>query len=318
MPALSAEDTLEFSAPPIGRASADDRVHRAHRAGARRRTARSTSARSPTSCGRCAIAAVPARRRGQRARRADGGGGRLARHCSFCYELRLHRARGYGALKAILEILAEEEGLTLTEISQRLQRTPGSTKDYLSWLEDVDLVDVAPEALQLSPTRCSASGSACTAARHAPSDDDLAREMHRYAMPRLPQPQPEPARALAACRSRHPAMTTARAGASSRSTEQSAPKSRLQPSLEREPRASCSASFLLGPVPSASASPARRPPPPGTASDGRGPIVPVSRYSGSGLLLTTAGTPAAPTCSPAPTTPCAFDLGDERSRTRAR
>ena len=71
------------------------------------------------------------------------------KHCSFCYELRLHRARGYGALKAILEILGEEEGLTLTEISQRLQRTPGSTKDYLSWLEDVDLVTVAAEALQL-------------------------------------------------------------------------------------------------------------------------------------------------------------------------
>ena len=66
--------------------------------------------------------------------------GRLAKQCGFSYELRLHRARGYGALKAILEILAEEEGLTLTEISQRLQRTPGSTKDYLSWLEDVDLV----------------------------------------------------------------------------------------------------------------------------------------------------------------------------------
>ena len=66
--------------------------------------------------------------------------GRLAKQCRFCYELRLHRARGYGALKAILDILAEEEPLTLTEISQRLQRTPGSTKDYLSWLEDVDLV----------------------------------------------------------------------------------------------------------------------------------------------------------------------------------
>ncbi len=66
--------------------------------------------------------------------------GRLSKQCSFCYELRLHRARGYGALKAILEILAEEEELTLTEISHRLQRTPGSTKDYLSWLEDVDLV----------------------------------------------------------------------------------------------------------------------------------------------------------------------------------
>ena len=29
--------------------------------------------------------------------------------CQYCYELRLHRARGYGALKAILEVLAEEE-----------------------------------------------------------------------------------------------------------------------------------------------------------------------------------------------------------------
>ena len=65
--------------------------------------------------------------------------GALNHACRFCYELRL-RARGYGALKAILEILAAEEPLTLTEISIRLRRTPGSTKDYLSWLEDVDLV----------------------------------------------------------------------------------------------------------------------------------------------------------------------------------
>jgi hypothetical protein len=67
---------------------------------------------------------------------------RLWSLCEFTYELRLHRARGYGALKAILEILAGQEPLTLTEISQRLGRTPGSTKDYLSWLEDVDLVSV--------------------------------------------------------------------------------------------------------------------------------------------------------------------------------
>ena len=67
-------------------------------------------------------------------------GGELDRACRFCYELRLHRARGYGALKAILDILAADEPLTLTEISLRLTRTPGSTKDYLSWLEDVDLV----------------------------------------------------------------------------------------------------------------------------------------------------------------------------------
>jgi hypothetical protein len=67
-------------------------------------------------------------------------GGPLAARCRESYEFRLHRARGYGALKAILGILADEEGITLTEIARRLGRTPGSTKDYLSWLEDVDLV----------------------------------------------------------------------------------------------------------------------------------------------------------------------------------
>jgi hypothetical protein len=122
-------------------------------------------------------------------------GGRIAHDCNFCYELRLHRARGYGALKAILEILADEEALTLTEISQRLQRTPGSTKDYLSWLEDVDLVVSRQKRysyadpllrvwvrLHCRPT--------------PPSDEDLAREVHRYALPRLPQ-STEPALAMA-------------------------------------------------------------------------------------------------------------------------
>ena len=122
-------------------------------------------------------------------------GGRLARQCAFCYELRLHRARGYGALKAILEILAEEEGLTLTEISHRLQRTPGSTKDYLSWLEDVDLVTSRQKRYSFTDPllrvwvrlHCRAS---------APTEDDLAREVHRYALPRLPH-QNEPALAMA-------------------------------------------------------------------------------------------------------------------------
>ena len=122
-------------------------------------------------------------------------GGRLARQCGFCYELRLHRARGYGALKAILEILADEEGLTLTEISHRLQRTPGSTKDYLSWLEDVDLVSSRQKRYSYADPllrvwvrlHCRAS---------APSEDDLAREIHRYALPRLPQ-QREPALVMA-------------------------------------------------------------------------------------------------------------------------
>ncbi len=116
-------------------------------------------------------------------------GGTMAAACRFSYELRLHRARGYGALKAILDVLADEESLTLTEISLRLQRTPGSTKDYLSWLEDVDLIvsrqkrySFVDPMLRLwvrlhgRPT--------------PPSDEDLAREVHAYVQARLPQPGP--------------------------------------------------------------------------------------------------------------------------------
>lgn len=124
-----------------------------------------------------------------------GTGGRIALDCNFCYELRLHRARGYGALKAILEILADEEALTLTEISQRLQRTPGSTKDYLSWLEDVDLV--ASRQKRYSYTDPLLRVWVRLHCRPTPpTDDELSREVHRYAMPRLPQPT-EPALAMA-------------------------------------------------------------------------------------------------------------------------
>jgi len=123
--------------------------------------------------------------------------GALNHWCQFCYELRLHRARGYGALKAILDVLAEAEPLTLTEISHRLHRTPGSTKDYLSWLEDVDLVTSRQKRYSFSDPllrvwvrlHCRPS---------APTEDDLAREVHRYALPRLPQqqdPQSAPAEA---------------------------------------------------------------------------------------------------------------------------
>ena len=122
-------------------------------------------------------------------------GGALDRWCRFCYELRLHRARGYGALKAILDILADEEPLTLTQISLRLHRTPGSTKDYLSWLEDVDLVAARQKRyaftdpllrlwvrLHCRPT--------------PPTDEEIARDVQRYALLRVPH-QEEPAAALA-------------------------------------------------------------------------------------------------------------------------
>ena len=123
--------------------------------------------------------------------------GRLTASCGFRYELRLHRARGYGALKAILEILAHEEPLTLTEIAQRLRRTPGSTKDYLSWLEDVDLVAARQKRYSFTdPMLRLWVRLYCRAL--PPSEEELAREVQAYAMARLPHHEPELALAGAA------------------------------------------------------------------------------------------------------------------------
>ncbi|MDE3155254.1 MAG: helix-turn-helix transcriptional regulator [Acidobacteriota bacterium] len=122
--------------------------------------------------------------------------GQLAQRCCFCYELRLHRARGYGALKAILDILADEEPLTLTEISQRLHRTPGSTKDYLSWLEDVDLVTSRQKRYSFAdPLMRLWVRLHCRPV--PPTEDDLAREVQQYALERLPGPEPVLAAAAA-------------------------------------------------------------------------------------------------------------------------
>ena len=112
--------------------------------------------------------------------------GALAQWCRYCYELRLQRARGYGALKAILEILAEEEPLTLTEISQRLHRTPGSTKDYLSWLEDVDLIGAQHKRYSFTdPVLRLWVRLHCRPA--PPADDQVAAEVQRYAASRVPE-----------------------------------------------------------------------------------------------------------------------------------
>jgi hypothetical protein len=122
--------------------------------------------------------------------------GALNHWCCFCYELRLHRARGYGALKAILDILAHEEPMTLTEISQRLHRTPGSTKDYLSWLEDVDLVTSRNKRYSFTdPLLRLWVRLHCRPV--SPSTDEVAREVQRYATARLPQAEPVPALAYA-------------------------------------------------------------------------------------------------------------------------
>jgi hypothetical protein len=122
--------------------------------------------------------------------------GELNHWCRFCYELRLHRARGYGALKAILDVLAEEEPLTLTEISHRLRRTPGSTKDYLSWLEDVDLVTSRQKRYSFTdPLLRLWVRLHCRPV--PPSDEDVAREVQQYAVARLPSPDSAPVLAYA-------------------------------------------------------------------------------------------------------------------------
>ncbi len=116
--------------------------------------------------------------------------GRLSARCGFAYELRLHRARGYGALKAILDILAQENALTLTEIAQRLHRTPGSTKDYLSWLEDVDLVAMERKRYAFAdPVLRLWVRLHCRPV--PPHEEEVAREVQRYALERLARPSAE-------------------------------------------------------------------------------------------------------------------------------
>lgn len=121
-------------------------------------------------------------------------GAPMSAACRFSYELRLHRARGYGALKAILDVLATEEPLTLTEIASRLQRTPGSTKDYLSWLEDVDLVVSRQKRYSFSDPLLRL-WVRLNGRPVPPSEEDIAREVHGYVLSNLPTD--EPALALA-------------------------------------------------------------------------------------------------------------------------
>src|SRR4029450_3262304 len=117
--------------------------------------------------------------------------GELPPPSRFSSELRLHRARGYGALKAILDVLAIDEPLTLTGIAQRLDRTPGSTKDYLSWLQDVDLVTCDRKRYRFADpllrlwVRINHGG-------RVPDEDRVIGEVQLYALGRLRNAPPRP------------------------------------------------------------------------------------------------------------------------------
>jgi hypothetical protein len=70
-------------------------------------------------------------------------GGALEQAARHTYETLLLRSRGYGMSKAVLGAVAEEEGLNLTALVQRVGRTPGAVRDYLGWLLGVDALRVA-------------------------------------------------------------------------------------------------------------------------------------------------------------------------------
>lgn len=67
-------------------------------------------------------------------------GGRLETACRSTYESLLLRSRGYGISKALLAMIAHEEGQNLTAIYRQIGRSPGATRDYLGWLLGVDAV----------------------------------------------------------------------------------------------------------------------------------------------------------------------------------
>jgi hypothetical protein len=112
------------------------------------------------------------------------GGSALEQRLRLSYEVRLQRARGYGALRAILDVLAELQPLTLTQIAQRLHRTPGSTKDYLSWMLDVDLLTVDRKRYTVTDPLLRL-WVRLNDGPQAPSDAQVARETQRYALERL-------------------------------------------------------------------------------------------------------------------------------------
>jgi len=191
LPPLGAAEVTAML-PPMGDTTADDRDYLGRTiqvlADGRAAYVRALGEAASTMRGSDPISALTALLTGE---------GALAGWCGHRYELRLHKARGYGALKAILEILAEEEPLTLTEVAQRLHRTPGSTKDYLSWLEDVDLIVSRQKRYSFAdPLLRLWVRLHCRPI--PPSVDEVAREVQAYAMARLPQAEPAHAMAGAA------------------------------------------------------------------------------------------------------------------------
>jgi hypothetical protein len=126
-------------------------------------------------------------------------GAALERRLRLSYEIRLQRARGYGALRAILDVLGEQQPMNLTQIAQRMHRTPGSTKDYLSWMLDVDLLTVDRKRYTVTDPLLRL-WIRLNNGVDGPSDQAVAREVQRFATDRLATLPDEPVPAPVASR----------------------------------------------------------------------------------------------------------------------
>jgi hypothetical protein len=66
--------------------------------------------------------------------------GRIYEFCRYVYDLSLQKARGYTALKAVLDVLAGEDGLSAAEVARHLRVSHAAASEYLRWLVEVDLL----------------------------------------------------------------------------------------------------------------------------------------------------------------------------------
>jgi AAA+ ATPase superfamily predicted ATPase len=66
--------------------------------------------------------------------------GRIYDYCRYIYDTSLQRARGFGAIKSVLQLLADDDGLHLSEIARRMNVAPPTASEYLRWLLEIDLI----------------------------------------------------------------------------------------------------------------------------------------------------------------------------------
>nr|MBC8493126.1 AAA family ATPase [Chloroflexota bacterium] len=71
--------------------------------------------------------------------------GRIYEFCRYIYDLSLQKARGYTALKAVLDVLAAEDGLSAAQVARYLRVSHAAASEYLRWLVEVDLLITTTE-----------------------------------------------------------------------------------------------------------------------------------------------------------------------------